>query len=101
MGVCNGVTKTLFLTNTQKKEIAWCKIRRTGRPKEKIVVSIYSTSDPVLYKNTSEKHSYISLKMVEELLPVVECNRHNWYSVGATNSFSTCPEKSRQAQVLQ
>jgi hypothetical protein len=47
-----------------KGEIAWCKIRRTGWPKEKFVVSIFSTSDPALRKNTIEQHSYISVKMV-------------------------------------
>jgi hypothetical protein len=39
-----------------KKEIAWCKIRRTGWPSEKVVVFFCSTSDPELWKNTIEKH---------------------------------------------
>jgi hypothetical protein len=43
----------------QKKEIAWCKIRRTGRPREKVVVSICSTPDPALWKSTFEKHSLV------------------------------------------
>jgi len=39
-----------------KKEIAWFLIRRTGWPREKVVVSFCSTSDPALLKNTIEKH---------------------------------------------
>jgi hypothetical protein len=46
-----------------KKEIAWCEIRRTGWQRKKVVVSICSTSDPALRKNTVEKHSYISVKI--------------------------------------
>ena len=34
-----------------------------GGPREKVVVSFYSTSDPALLKNTIEKHSYIPVKM--------------------------------------
>jgi hypothetical protein len=45
-----------------KTEIAWCNIRRTGWPREK-VVSICSKSDPELRKDTIEKHSYIPVKM--------------------------------------
>jgi hypothetical protein len=32
-----------------------------------------------------------------ELHPVVECNRHNWYSVGVTTSFLIHPEMSHQS----
>jgi hypothetical protein len=47
-----------------KKEISRCKIRRTGWPREKVLVSICSsTSDPALWKNTIEKHPYIPVKM--------------------------------------
>jgi hypothetical protein len=41
-----------------KKEIARCKIWRTGWPREKVLFSICSsTFDPALWKNTIEKHS--------------------------------------------
>jgi hypothetical protein len=47
-----------------KKEIARCKIWRKGWPREKVLVSICSsTSDPALWKNAIEKHSYIPVKM--------------------------------------
>jgi len=36
-----------------------------------------------------------------EHCPVVECNRHNWCSVGVTTSFPTCLEMSHQSQLLQ
>jgi hypothetical protein len=55
-----------------QKEIARCKIWRTGWPREKVFVSICSsTSDPALWKNTMEKHSYIPVKMsMRSELPV-------------------------------
>jgi hypothetical protein len=68
-----------------KKEIARCKIRWTGWPREK-VITICSTTDPALWKG--------------ELRPVVECNR-KWYSVGVTTSLPTCPEMSCQSQLLR
>jgi hypothetical protein len=80
-----------------KKETAWCKIW----PREKVVVSICRTSDPALWKNTIEKHLYIHVKIGGELSPVVECNRHNWFSVGVTTSFPTCPEMGRQSQLVR
>jgi hypothetical protein len=85
-----------------KKEVAWFKIRRTGWPRKK-VISISSTSDPALWKNTIEKRSYIRVKMGEgrKLRLVVECNRNNWYSTRLTTNFLTCLEMSRQSQVLQ
>ena len=54
-----------------------------------MIVSLCSTSGPALLKNTIEKHSYIPVKMAGEHRPVVECNRHNWCSVGVTTSFPT------------
>jgi hypothetical protein len=73
-----------------KKEIARCKFWRTGWPTEKVLVSICSrTSDPALWKNTIEKHSYIPVKRGEgsELLVAHEklgqlppCNvRHKFF----------------------
>jgi hypothetical protein len=40
-------------------------------------------------KNTIEKHSYISGKIGGggQHCPAVECNRHNWCSVGVTTCF--------------
>jgi hypothetical protein len=53
-----------------------------------VVVSFCSTSDLALLKNTNEKHSYIPVKMGGGgHRPVIECNRHNWCSVGVTTSF--------------
>ena len=52
-----------YINEPPKKEIAWCYIRRTGWPREKVVVSFCSTSDQALLKNTIEKHSYIPVKM--------------------------------------
>ena len=42
--------------------------------------------------NTIEKHLYISVKMVGggEHRPDVECNRHNWCSVGVTTAPFFC-----------
>jgi hypothetical protein len=36
-----------------------------------------------------------------EVRPIVECNRHNSYSVGVTTSFPTCPEMSLRSQLLR
>ena len=55
-----------------------------------MVVSFCSTSDPALLKNTIEKHSYIPVKMGAERRSVVECNRHNWCSVGVTTAPFFC-----------
>jgi len=52
-----------------------------------VVVSFCNTSDPALLKNTIEKHSYIPVRMGGQHRPVVECNSHNWCSVGVTTSF--------------
>ena len=71
-----------------------------GWPKEKVVVSFCSTSDPALLKNTIEKHPTFLWKWGEHR-PVVECNRRNWCSVGVTTSFPACLEMSRQSQLLQ
>ena len=46
-----------------------------------MVISFYSMSDPALLKNTTEKHSYITVKIGAEgggHRPFVERNRHNW-----------------------
>ena len=56
-----------------------------------MVVSFCSTSDPAVLKNTIEKRSYIPVKMGRmEHRPVVECNRHNWCSVGVTTAPFFC-----------
>jgi hypothetical protein len=70
-----------------KKEIAW----RTGWPREKVIFSICSTSDPALWKNVNEKHSYIHVKGEEfSLLQSVQTGSEvhpTSYPMGTGGSF--------------
>ena len=52
-----------------------------------MVVSFCSTSDPALLKNTIVEALVHFCDNGSEHRPVVECNRHNWCSVGVTISF--------------
>jgi hypothetical protein len=71
--------------NPRRKKSHGVRSGECGGQGEKVVVSICSTSDPGLWKNTIEKHSYSRGK----------CGGAP--SCGVTTSFPACPEMSRQS----